>query len=352
MRAFEFDSVEQSYPELLKALLTEGTEVSPRGQLTKEITPVSITINNPRKRVIPSKVRKLNFGFMCAELLWILEGSNDVEFIGHYNSIWKRFTDDGETLNGAYGKRIFGWDSGIRREIGIETKEDGSQNEITQYNHVTINQFQEAYNQLKKDPDTRQATIVFFDPYLDYTDTKDKPCTNLIRFMIRDGKLNMTTFMRSNDIWLGYPYDVFNFTMLQEIMAGMLGIEVGKYTHIADSFHIYEMHFETAQKLIEEKEELLYSEKLIDARIDENDIGNEFDKAFNVEYTSRTNTQVDIEILTKILDEIKNDYLRSISAVLALYNFRKYGRTQEEMDILKGYISNEFKILTSNWVAK
>ena len=49
MRSFEFESFEEAYPVLLKALLIDGEIVSPRGILTKEITPVGITILNPRK---------------------------------------------------------------------------------------------------------------------------------------------------------------------------------------------------------------------------------------------------------------------------------------------------------------
>ena len=38
MRTFEFDSFEEAYPELLKALLTEGEIVAPRGIVTREIS--------------------------------------------------------------------------------------------------------------------------------------------------------------------------------------------------------------------------------------------------------------------------------------------------------------------------
>lgn len=336
MKIFEFESIEESYSVLLESLLNEGKEVSPRGYLTKEINPIAITINNPRKRVIPSAVRKLNFGFMCAELIWILNGSNDVNFIGHYNSIWKQFTDDGETLNGAYGKRIFNWDSGIR-QINSENNEQ-------QFENVIINQFEQAYKQLKADPNTRQATIVFFDPYLDYRETKDKPCTNLIRFMIRDNKLNMTTFMRSNDIIKGYPYDVFNFTLLQEIMAGMLEIEVGKYVHIADSFHLYETDFELAKNIINESYPLLYG-KTMDARIMPEDVQTIFSKVFNIENQTRTTSDLDINVVINLINDIGHEYWKSISALLATYNFRKHRRTQEELDILKEYITNEFRDL-------
>lgn len=352
MRTFEFESVEQSFPVLLQTLLEEGKEVSPRGQLTKEITPIAITIKNPKKRVIPSSARKLNFGFMCAELIWILSGSDSADFVGHYNSQWKTYSDDGTTLNGAYGKRIFAWDSGIRKIDITETSEDGEVTETNEYRQVVINQFNEAYNQLRKDPDTRQATIVLFDPFKDYRVTKDKPCTNLMRFMIRDGKLNMTTFMRSNDVWFGYPYDVFNFTMLQEIMASLLNIEVGTYTHIADSFHIYEMHFEKALEVISENQELLYNDDTVDVKVNINELQDVFNNIFDIEQATRENTTVDVNNITDKLNDIENEYLRSITALLALYNFRKHSRTQEDMDILKTFITNEFSSLVSDWKSR
>lgn len=339
MKNFKFESLEEAYPEIIKSLLDEGENVSPRGQLTKEIAPACITITNPRKRVIPSAVRKLNFGFMCAELIWILNASDSSEFIGHYNSMWKQFSDDGETLNGAYGKRIFAWDAGIRLEKINKDKIE------TVPKRYIINQFQKAYELLKSDPDTRQATIAFFDPYKDYRETKDKPCTNLIRFMIRNNKLNMTTFMRSNDIMKGTSYDIFNFTMLQEIMAGLLNIEVGIYNHIVDSLHIYESDFELGNQIINEKYPLLYSNKCMDARVSANKLNHMFAKIFEIEELTRENKNIQIKkVVGKLLD-IENEYWKSIAAILCLYNFRKYRRSQSELDILKQYITNEFKPL-------
>ena len=345
MRNFEYESLEQAYPNIINALLTEGKVVSPRGMVTKEISPACITITNPRKRVIPSAVRKLNYGFMCAELIWMLEGSDDVNFIGHYNSIWKSFTDDGQTLNGAYGKRIFNWDSGMRtitREKVIDSS--GNKELVSTNEHVIINQFQKAYEQLKNDKFSRQATIVLFDPYKDYKETKDKPCTNLMRFMIRENKLNMTVFMRSNDIWRGTPYDIFNFTMLQEIMACMLGIDIGKYTHVADSLHIYESDFELGQKVVEENYPLLYN-KIFPFNNNINNLTGDLNLVFEIEKLTRENKTIStIDIIEK-LNVITSKYWRSIAAVLATYNFRKYRRKQNELDMLKQYITNEFNSL-------
>jgi thymidylate synthase len=52
----------------------------------------------------------------------------------------------------------------------------------------------------------------------------------------------MHTTMRSNDVWLGLPYDLFTATILQELMAGWLGVELGTYHHHVDSLHLYAQH--------------------------------------------------------------------------------------------------------------
>lgn len=324
MKVFEFDSIAESYAGLLKYVLENGDEVSPRGMLTKEITPATVVIKNPRKRVVDNKIRKLNYGFMIGELFWILQGNNDLS-ITHYNKQWSNFSDDGETLNGAYGKRIFDWNG--------------------------INQFKEVVNRLKNDSESRQGTIIIFDPSRDFKNTKDVPCTNLMRFSIRNGKLNMRVVMRSNDLIYGLPYDLYNFTMLQEIMAGMLDVEVGEYTHVVDSLHLYEMHFELAKEIINNPNESVYDNfKVQDARLSEKQFLDTTNIVFEIESITREHGS-SVEILTLIekIKLIENEYWRSITALIATYNIRKAKRNQTEIDQLKTLITNEFQYLIENW---
>ncbi len=340
MKIFEGDSLEQVYPQMADYILKNGDNVSPRGQLTKEIPGAAIIINNPKNRVIPSAIRKLNFGFMVGELCWILRGSNLVDEIVHYNSAWKNFSDNGVTLNGAYGQRIFKWDAGLRL------------NEKGEIYNKTVNQFRRAYDQLVKDKFTRQATISMFDPNKDYEDTKDKPCTNLIRFSIRENKLNMLVVMRSNDLSKGTPYDIFNFTMLQEIMAGLLSeklgnIEVGKYVHVVDSLHIYESDFNMFKDIVNENYPALYNNSVnYDGRLCSMDEFTKTMKAlFEIEEKSRLNQELTMQEACNMIESIDNKVWRSYAAILVTYNFRKYRRSQSELDIIKGYITNEFKSL-------
>lgn len=335
MRVFEEESLEKLYPVLFREILEDGDDVSPRGYLTKEISPATLVITDPKKKVIPSKIRRLNFGFMVAELLWILRGSDNVDEIAWYNGSWRNFSDDGKTLNGAYGKRIFkhpcAFNDGIKDTI------------------VEVNQFKKCYELLKEDPDSRQATIVLFNPLLDNRETKDKPCTNLLRFSIRKNKLNMLVMMRSNDIEKGTPYDIFNFTSLQEIMAGLLGIEVGKYTHVADSLHLYESYFETAKELVTERYPSLYDEVgTFDGRIlvdSYEEFEQLLEKINKIEKYTRENKDVNLNKVVNELKDIDNKVWQSYAAILATYNFRKHRRIQNELDELKKFITNEFKSL-------
>jgi thymidylate synthase len=62
----------------------------------------------------------------------------------------------------------------------------------------------------------------------------------------------MLVYMRSNDVFLGLPHDVFCFTMLQEIIAASLGAKIGTYTHLAGSLHLYDDKRKAAEKFLGE----------------------------------------------------------------------------------------------------
>ena len=104
-----------------------------------------------------------------------------------------------------------------------------------------VNQLEYVLRVLKESPESRQAVIHIKEPRNTFENpTDDLNCTVCLQFFIRDRKLYMTTYMRSNDLWLGFPYDVFNFTALQIYIAMQLDVELGTYTHISGSLHLYE----------------------------------------------------------------------------------------------------------------
>ena len=99
-------------------------------------------------------------------------------------------------------------------------------------------QIKSVIRELRRDPYSRRAVIEVrrtSDAYLD-----DPPCLQNIQFMIRDGRLNMIAIFRSNDACKATFMNAYALTCLQEMIAGELGVGIGSYTHIANSFHAYE----------------------------------------------------------------------------------------------------------------
>jgi thymidylate synthase len=109
----------------------------------------------------------------------------------------------------------------------------------TEYGDANIDQLAHAVELLKTNWYTSKAIITIWDPYVD-EGSDHPPCTCLVQFYIRNQKLCMTSYFRSNDAWLCSHGDMIALTNLMKQVADQLGIEVGTYTHIACCFHIYE----------------------------------------------------------------------------------------------------------------
>ena len=185
-------------------------EESRDGEVVGEIINAVTVIKDPTRNICDG-TRKMNMRYAIGELLWYMSGQNTLKSIQNITSAWDRMSDDGETVNSNYGWCM-----------------------MCKYG---FNQFGYIIDLLKKNPNTRQAVIHIKEPSNE--ESKDVNCTVCLQFFIRDNKLYMTTYMRSNDLWMGFPYDVFQFTNLQIMIAMILGVEIGTYTHVAGSLHLY-----------------------------------------------------------------------------------------------------------------
>jgi thymidylate synthase len=215
------------YVDLVQHVLRHGKEVAPRGQKTREIEDAIIRIDDVYNTLPMNVKRKAVPGIGAVEACQLLSGTSFPDLVMMVGPQFKNYAEDNGVFHGAYGPRTNG-----------------------QY-HAVI-------ERLKNDPDSRQAVVTIWNPQYDLQwNKRDYPCTILHQFRIRDNKLNMSVYMRSNDVWLGAAYDFFQFTRVQIAMASVLGIEPGKYAHHVGSLHIYEQHYGVA-------EELKYTDKQTD----------------------------------------------------------------------------------------
>lgn len=194
------------------------TQSSRAGQ-TKEFLGAAFTIHEPRQRWVSSREPAINPAFAIAEVIWIISGRKDSAFLNYWNPALPKFAGTGRNYHGAYGYRI-------RKHLGLD-------------------QLERAYRALSRNPDTRQVVLQIWDSSVDFPTENgsprdpDIPCNICSFAKIRNGKLEWTQILRSNDLFLGVPHNFVQFTSLQEILASWLGIEVGHYRHFADCLHIY-----------------------------------------------------------------------------------------------------------------
>lgn len=203
--------------------LIEGSDVlrqDSRIGPTRELLHCTFVLNQPRQRWVLSRRPAINPAFAIAETVWILQGRNDADFVNFWNPLLPKFAGEGDKYHGAYGYRL---------RHGLH-----------------IDQLERAYQALLYNPDSRQVVLQIWDGRIDLPEASgrardpDIPCNIVSMPKIRNGRLEWMQVMRSNDLFLGTPHNFIQFTVMQEVMAGWLGIEPGSYVQLSDSLHFYE----------------------------------------------------------------------------------------------------------------
>lgn len=207
------------YVKLVSWLLETGDRIESRGGTTIERTAVTVVLDDPREVTLPIGVnRGVNVKLAAVEALQLLSGNGDPELLRRASPQYSDVLINPANLTyGSYG---------IRTRYQVE--------------HV----WRELYNH----PESRRAVLSIWREE-DLTHDGDRPCTLAIQFLIRRNALEAHVHMRSNDVWLGTPYDVFMFTQLQLSLAAALNVNVGRYVHHVGSLHIYERNFDAAAHL-------------------------------------------------------------------------------------------------------
>ncbi len=215
------DTAAQAIVDAYHEIKFHGEDVTVRGMKTRELEDVTFSFSSPHYCWANGLRKSMKHVIGIAEGMQLIGAFSDPMRMCEIAPNMKAFLDGG-IFKGAYGIR-----AGAQIDKIVEL--------------------------LKNDPETRQAVITLRDPYRDlFEKSKDVPCTIAMSFRIRNGKLNMTTHMRSNDLVWGFPYDIIQFCLLQMTIANELGIKSGAYTHHADSLHIYERHANMMQKCVSE----------------------------------------------------------------------------------------------------
>lgn len=226
MHVISARNVQIALPKGIEYLRKKGlARRSRNGDVLVAPGPVTTHYHRPLERVMFWEARDANPFFHFMEALWMLAGRNDTSFLTRYVKRMDTFSDDGETLHGAYGHR---WLKHFDMEGG---------------GHPNLpNQLAVIIDRLRRFPDDRRCVLAMWDPVADLgADTKDQPCNTHAYFSRNNnGHLDMTVCCRSNDmIWGAYGANAVHFSVLQEYLAAAIGTKVGQYWQISNNYHAY-----------------------------------------------------------------------------------------------------------------
>ena len=216
MHVIEANNVRDALVLTASYLLAHGQFEDTRiGSALVAQEPVCIHYLNPKQHVLLNPIRDANPFFHLMEAMWMLAGRDDGAFLDFYvKDFSKRFGKDGVIMD-SYGQR---WRHGLHYD-----------------------QLNEVVNQLRKDPTTRQVVLQMWGAGRDdLRSYSSKPCNLIASYRILFDRLNMTVFNRSNDlIWGACGANAVHFPILQEYLAGKIGVELGEYWQVTNNLHMY-----------------------------------------------------------------------------------------------------------------
>lgn len=236
-----FPNMDSALPVMAFRTLTDGSEVGSRlGEKTFELLHQQIILERPWQREILVPTRNVNIAAQIAETMWVLAGRADVEFLSHYLPRAADFSDDDLVWRGGYGPRLRRWSLTGDAAHGTAAK------------NYSLDQIKHIVDLLSEDRSSRRAVVSIYDPRVDAAPGKDIPCNDFLSFISREGSLDLSVFVRSNDLVWGWSgINAFEWSALQEIVAGLLGLRVGRLVFNTTSLHIYDRHWKKAQQIQE-----------------------------------------------------------------------------------------------------
>jgi thymidylate synthase len=213
----------KTYLELLAYVMTQGAEKSDRtGTGTRSVFGAQMRFDlNAGFPLVTTK--KLHLRSIIHELLWFLKGETNIAYLKENKvSIWDEWADANGDLGPVYGKQWRSWQC-----------PDGS----------TIDQIKWLVNEIKRNPDSRRLIVSAWN-VADLPKMALMPCHTMFQFYVADGKLSCQLYQRSADLFLGVPFNIASYALLNHMIAQACDLGVGDFIHTLGDAHIYSNHFD------------------------------------------------------------------------------------------------------------
>ncbi|OXL22835.1 thymidylate synthase [Psychrobacter sp. DAB_AL32B] len=233
---------EQAYLDLLKHVMTHGTEKGDRtgtGTLSHFGAQLRFNLTDGFPLLTTKKVHLKSITY---ELLWFLRGSTHVDYLQENGvRIWNEWATSEQTarfnrpagdLGPIYGHQ---W-----RNYGATKDEDG------RYNNDGVDQITQVIEQIKTNPNSRRLIVSGWNPG-EAEQVALPPCHTMFQFFVADNKLSCQLYQRSADLFLGVPFNIASYALLTHMVAQVCGLEVGEFIWTGGDCHIYQNHREQVE---------------------------------------------------------------------------------------------------------
>lgn len=251
MRSNTYDSVNDLWLDAINCIEKDGEVVQSRIGSSRELVGWSGTIENASQSFLTAGLR-LSPEYAAGELAWYLSGQRSARALFAYAPKYADFCDEAGVAWGAYGHRLSADANFLINKVAANKSSVYNQKQIDHgaplFNRSRSvdpyhSQLRCAIEALRSAETSRQVVLTLYNAgdlvWAHAGGKKDIPCTLSIQFLIRNNQLHTIVTMRSNDIFLGMPYDIFCFTAIARLVASELNCQMGSYTHQVGSLHLY-----------------------------------------------------------------------------------------------------------------
>ncbi len=217
--------------------------------------------------------KKLDLKSISSELLWFIEGSGDERRLAELRygkprselagkrTIW---TDNAQApywidnaayegdLGRVYGVQWRKWRSPVQKvapaSIGTRTSDLDGLLRVQPANHYTeTDQIADLIEGLRRDPFGRRHILSAWNPG-ELKNMALPPCHVMAQFYVSQGLLSCMLTQRSNDLFLGSPYNIASYALLTYMVAQVCGYKPGELVYSQGDVHIYHDHFDAVKE--------------------------------------------------------------------------------------------------------
>lgn len=230
----------RQYNDIVKRILSEG--VLKEGRNGNTLSVFNVNYEHRLDDGFPVlTTKKVNWKAAIYELLWYLSGDCHTRDLARYTKIWEPWTNEHGKVPSAYGQR---W-----RNLNFNFKDSPDWG-------VGFDQLRVAILELKREPNSRRAVVIAWDPREDYSSTLP-PCHFAFVFNVQGDELNLHLSQRSCDVAVGLPFNMIAYSALLIMVAQLIGKRPGRFAHSIVDAHIYEPHIEAIREQIGRRPKLL-----------------------------------------------------------------------------------------------